>query len=192
MYPKKLENLLLKVQKPGRYTGGELNSVVKDKNKVDIRYAFCFPDTYEIGMSHLGMKILYSLVNARDDAWCERVFAPWVDMEAVLRENGILLYALESGDPLTEFDLIGFTLQYELSYTNMLNMLDLAGIPVRAKDRTSLAPIVVAGGACVCNAEPIAEFIDIALPGDGEEVTAELIDLLKEYKKKGATKQEFL
>lgn len=192
MYPKKLENLLLKVQKPGRYTGGELNSVVKDKNKVDIRYAFCFPDTYEIGMSHLGMKILYSLVNARDDAWCERVFAPWVDMEAILRENGIPLYALESGDPLTEFDLIGFTLQYELSYTNMLNMLDLAGIPVRAKDRTSLAPIVVAGGACVCNAEPIAEFIDIALPGDGEEVTAELIDLLKEYKKKGATKQEFL
>lgn len=192
MYPKKLENLLLKVQKPGRYTGGELNSVVKDKNKVDIRYAFCFPDTYEIGMSHLGMKILYSLVNAREDAWCERVFAPWVDMEQVLRENNIPLYALESGDALTEFDIIGFTLQYELCYTNVLNMLDLAGIPVRAKDRTSLTPIVVAGGACVCNAEPIAEFVDITLPGDGEEVTNELIDLLKEYKLRGATKQEFL
>jgi len=192
MYPKKLENLLLKVQKPGRYTGGELNSVVKDKNKIDIRYAFCFPDTYEIGMSHLGMKILYSLVNAREDAWCERVFAPWVDMEQILRENNIPLYALESGDALTEFDIIGFTLQYELCYTNVLNMLDLAGIPVRAKDRTALTPIVIAGGACVCNAEPIAEFVDITLPGDGEEVTNELIDLLKEYKAKGASKQEFL
>lgn len=192
MYPKKLENLLLKVQKPGRYTGGELNSVVKDKNKIDIRYAFCFPDTYEIGMSHLGMKILYSLVNAREDAWCERVFAPWVDMEQILRENNIPLYALESGEALTEFDIIGFTLQYELCYTNVLNMLDLAGIPVRAKDRTALTPIVIAGGACVCNAEPIAEFVDITLPGDGEEVTNELIDLLKEYKAKGASKQEFL
>ncbi len=192
MYPKKLEKFLLKVQKPGRYTGGELNSVIKDKSVVDIRYAFCFPDTYEIGMSHLGMKILYSLVNAREDAWCERVFAPWVDMEAIMRENSIPLYALESGDPLTEFDLIGFTMQYELSYTNVLNMLDLAGIPVRAKDRTELTPLVIAGGTCVCNAEPMAEFFDITLPGDGEEVTNELIDLLKEYKAKGASKQEFL
>ena len=192
MYPKEIEKFLLKVQKPGRYTGGELNSVVKDKSKVDIRYAFCFPDTYEIGMSHLGMKILYSLVNAREDAWCERVFAPWVDMEEVMRENNIPLYALESGDAIKEFDILGFTMQYELSYTNVLNMLDLAGLPVRAKDRTSLTPIVIAGGACVCNSEPMAEFFDITLPGDGEEVTNELIDLLKEYKAKGASKQEFL
>ena len=192
MYPKEIEKFLLKVQKPGRYTGGELNSIVKDKSKVDIRYAFCFPDTYEIGMSHLGMKILYSLVNAREDAWCERVFAPWVDMEEVMRENKIPLYALESGDAIKDFDILGFTMQYELSYTNVLNMLDLAGLPVRAKDRTSLTPIVIAGGACVCNAEPMAEFFDITLPGDGEEVTNELIDLLKEYKAKGATKQEFL
>ncbi|MBR3817609.1 MAG: TIGR03960 family B12-binding radical SAM protein [Clostridia bacterium] len=192
MYPKEIEKFLLKVQKPGRYTGGELNSVVKDKSKVDIRYAFCFPDTYEIGMSHLGMKILYSLVNAREDAWCERVFAPWVDMEEVMRENNIPLYALESGDAIKDFDVLGFTMQYELSYTNVLNMLDLAGLPVRSKDRTSLTPIVIAGGACVCNSEPIAEFFDITLPGDGEEVTNELIDLLKEYKAKGASKHEFL
>ena len=192
MYPKEIEKFLLGVQKPGRYTGGELNSIVKDKSKIDIRYAFCFPDTYEIGMSHLGMKILYSLVNARDDAWCERVFAPDVDMEQVMRDNGIPLYALESGEAIKDFDLIGFTMQYELSYTNVLNMLDLAGLPVRSRDRKNLTPIVIAGGACVCNAEPMAEFFDITLPGDGEEVTNELIDLLKEYKAKGATKQEFL
>lgn len=192
MYPKEIEKFLLGVQKPGRYTGGELNSIVKDKSKIDIRYAFCFPDTYEIGMSHLGMKILYSLVNARDDAWCERVFAPDVDMEQIMRDNGIPLYALESGEAIKNFDLIGFTMQYELSYTNVLNMLDLAGLPVRSRDRKDLTPIVIAGGACVCNAEPMAEFFDITLPGDGEEVTNELIDLLKEYKAKGATKQEFL
>lgn len=192
MYPKEIEKFLLGVQKPGRYTGGELNSKVKDKSKIDIRYAFCFPDTYEIGMSHLGMKILYSLVNARDDAWCERVFAPDVDMEQVMRDNGIPLYALESGEAIKNFDLIGFTMQYELSYTNVLNMLDLAGLPVRSRDRKDLTPIVIAGGACVCNAEPMAEFFDITLPGDGEEVTNELIDLLKEYKAKDATKQEFL
>lgn len=192
MYPKEIEKFLLGVQKPGRYTGGELNSIVKDKSKIDIRYAFCFPDTYEIGMSHLGMKILYSLVNARDDAWCERVFAPDVDMEQIMRDNGIPLYALESGEAIKDFDLIGFTMQYELSYTNVLNMLDLAGLPVRSRDRKDLTPIVIAGGACVCNAEPMAEFFDITLPGDGEEVTNELIDLLKEYKANGATKQEFL
>lgn len=192
MYPKELEKFLLSVQKPGRYTGGELNSVIKDKSAVDIRYAFCFPDTYEIGMSHLGMKILYSLVNSREDAWCERVFAPWTDMEEIMRKNSIPLYALESGDAIKDFDLIGFTMQYELSYTNVLNMLDLAGLPIRAADRKELAPIVIAGGTCVCNAEPMAEFFDITLPGDGEEVTMELIDLLKEYKKRGASKREFL
>ncbi len=192
MFPEKIEKLLLKVQKPGRYTGGELNSVVKNKNDVDIRFAFCFPDTYEIGMSHLGMKILYSLINSRKDSWCERVFAPWVDMEKEMREADIPLYALESGDPVKDFDIIGFTLMYELGYTNVLNMLDLAGLPVRSADRKELTPIVVAGGTCVCNAEPMADFFDITLPGDGEEVTMELIDLLKEYKKKGASKREFL
>lgn len=192
MYPKELERFLLKTQKPGRYTGGELNSVVKDARSVDIRYAFCFPDLYEIGMSHLGMKILYSLVNAREDAWCERVFAPGADMEKFMRDASVPLYALESGDPVRDFDIIGFTLQYELCYTNVLNMLDLAGLPVRAKDRKELAPIVIAGGACACNAEPAAEFFDATLLGDGEEITNEFIDLLKEYKAKGKSKKEFL
>ena len=192
MYPREIEKYLLKVQKPGRYVGGELNSVVKESGSVDISYAFCFPDTYEIGMSHLGMKILYSLVNARDDARCERVFAPDTDMEEIMRRENIPLWTLESGEPVKDFDIIGFTLQYELCYTNVLNMLDLAGLPVRSADRESLTPLVIAGGTCVCNAEPMADFFDITLPGDGEEVTNELIDLLKEYKAKGATKREFL
>lgn len=192
MLNKTQEMLLRSVQKPARYTGGEVNSVVKDKTRVKCRYAFCFPDSYEIGMSHLGMKILYGLVNARDDAWCERVFAPWEDMETEMRKNKVPLFALESGDALAEFDLIGFTLQYELSYTNILNMLDLAGIPVKSCDRTDLQPIVIAGGPCVCNPEPIADFIDIFLPGEGEEVTNELIDLLIAHKEKRSTKQAFL
>ncbi|MBQ7546918.1 MAG: TIGR03960 family B12-binding radical SAM protein [Clostridia bacterium] len=192
MLDKTKERILAAVQKPGRYTGGELNSVVKDKNAVDLRYAFCFPDTYEIGMSHLGMKILYSLVNAREDAWCERVFAPWTDMEAQMRAHDVPLYALESGDPVREFDLIGFTLQYELSYSNMLNMLDLAGLPVRAADRTDLLPIVAAGGPCVCNAEPVHAFVDLCMLGEGEEVTNDLIDLLIRHKKLGSDKQTFL
>ena len=192
MIPEKAEKVLLKVQKPGRYVGGELNSVMKDKEKVDLRYAFCFPDTYEIGMSHLGMKILYSVVNEREDAWCERVFAPWVDMEQQMRDNDIPLYALESGDPVKDFDMVGFTLQYELSYSNVLNMLDLARIPLYSKDRESLTPLVVAGGPCVCNAEPIADFMDVIMLGEGEETTNELLDLLKYHKKKGSTKHEFL
>ena len=192
MYPEKLEKHLLKVQKPGRYTGGELGSIVKSKDSVDISYAFCFPDTYEIGMSHLGMKILYSLVNSREDARCERVFAPDVDMEEIMRREGIPLYALESGDYVKDFDIVGFTMQYELSYTNVLNMLSLAGLPVRSKDRPSLTPVVIAGGACVCNFEPMAEFVDLTLIGDGEEVTMELIDLLKECKASGKSKAEFL
>lgn len=192
MISKKLEHVLKNVQKPARYTGGELNSIIKDKNKVDLRYAFCFPDTYEIGCSHLGMKILYSLVNKREDAWCERVFCPWIDMEKEMRENDIALYALESGDPLSEFDLIGFTLQYEMSYSNVINMIDLAGLPIRSKDRHDLTPIIIAGGPCVCNAEPVADFVDITLPGEGEEVTNELLDLLKEHKKKGSDKMTFL
>lgn len=192
MLSKRLEKILLSVQKPGRYSGGELNSVIKNKDDIAIRYAFCFPDTYEIGMSHLGMKILYALANAREDTWCERVFAPWVDMEEKMRQEGIPLYGLESGDPIAGFDLIGFTLQYELSYTNVLNMLDLAGLPVRADQRMGLTPIVIGGGPCVCNSEPITEFFDILLPGEGEEVSNDIIDLLKEHKQKGSSKAEFL
>ncbi len=192
MVSKEVEKILPLVQKPGRYTGGELNSVIKDKEKVDLRYAFCFPDSYEIGMSHLGIKILYSAANARDDVWCERVFSPWHDMEKEMRERNIPLFALESGDPLTQFDLIGFTLQYELCYTNVLNVLDLAGIPIRAKDRTDLTPIIVGGGPCACNAEPMADFFDLFMLGDGEEMSNELFDLLIECKKNGSSKQEFL
>lgn len=189
---KRIESLLISVQKPASYTGGEPGSVIKNKDEVDVRFAFCFPDTYEIGMSHLGMKILYSLINSRPDSWCERVFAPQDDMERVLRTNDIPLYALESGDPLTEFDIIGFTLMYELCYTNVLNMLDMAGIPVKSKERTSLSPLIVAGGPCACNAEPMADFIDLFMLGDGEEVMMELIDLYKQFKQKNASKEEFL
>ncbi len=192
MVSKEVQKILPLVQKPGRYTGGELNSVQKDKKDVSLRYAFCFPDSYEIGMSHLGIKILYSLCNERKDVWCERVFAPWHDMEKEMRERNIPLFALESGEPVKDFDMIGFTLQYELSYTNILNMLDLAGLPVRAKDRKGLAPIVVGGGPCACNPEPIADFFDLFMLGDGEEVTNEVIDLLIACKEKGSTKEEFL
>ena len=192
MNEKEFERLLLSVQKPGRYSGGEINSVIKDKKRVDVRFAFCFPDTYEIGMSHLGMKILYSQFNSREDIWCERVFAPWTDFEAKMRENNIPLFALESRDSIKDFDFIGFTLQYELSYTNVLNMLDLAGVPLRSEDRKDLSPLVVAGGPCVCNAEPLADFVDLFFLGEGEEVDLEVIDLYKEFKKNGASKAEFL
>ncbi|MBE6839876.1 MAG: TIGR03960 family B12-binding radical SAM protein [Ruminococcus sp.] len=193
MLKDKIEKYLLSVQKPSRYIGGECGSVIKDKSKVDVRFAFCFPDSYDIGMSHLGMKILYSLINERENYWCERVFAPWEDFEAIMRENDIPLYALESLDPVKEFDFVGFTMQYELSYTNVLNMLDLAGIPVWAKDRgEELSPIVVAGGPCVCNPEPLADFFDIIILGEGEEVNLEIMDLYHEFKRKGAKRSEFL
>ena len=192
MNEKEFERLLLSVQKPGRYSGGEINSVIKDKKQVDVRFAFCFPDTYEIGMSHLGMKILYSQFNSREDIWCERVFAPWVDFEEKMREHNIPLFALESRDSIKDFDFIGFTLQYELSYTNVLNMLDLAGVPLRSEDRKDLSPLVVAGGPCVCNAEPLADFVDLFFLGEGEEVDLEVIDLYKEFKKKGGSKADFL
>ena len=194
MLKNKIEAILPLVQKPARYTGGELNSVVKDKDNVDIRFAFCFPDTYEIGMSHLGMKILYSLINSRDNYWCERVFAPDTDMENIMREKNIPLFGLESRDALTDFDVVGFTLQYELCYTNVLNMLNLAGIPLRSKDRgnTLDLPIIVAGGPCVCNPEPLADFIDVFEIGEGEEMMLEFLDLLNEYKKNGKSRAEFL
>lgn len=193
MLREKIEKHLLSVQKPSRYIGGEVGSIIKDKSKVDVRFAFCFPDTYDIGMSHLGMKILYSLTNMRENYWCERVFAPSEDFETIMRENDIPLYALESLDPIRDFDFIGFTMQYELSYTNVLNMLDLAGIPVFAKDRTEeLTQIVVAGGPCVCNPEPLADFFDLFILGEGEEVNLELMDLYFKMKKQGASRLDFL
>lgn len=189
----KIEKHLLEVQKPSRYIGGEVGSIIKDKSKIDVRFAFCFPDTYDIGMSHIGMKILYSLKNARENFWCERCFAPDVDFEKIMRDNDIPLYALESLDPIKEFDFIGFTMQYELSYTNVLNMLDLAGIPIYAKDRTEeLTQIVVAGGPCVCNPEPLADFFDLFILGEGEEVNLELMDLYNDMKKQGANRLDFL
>lgn len=193
MLREKIEKHLLSVQKPSRYIGGESGSIVKDKSKVDVRFAFCFPDTYEIGMSHLGIKILYSLINERENYWCERVFAPCVDFEEIMRKNDIPLYALESLEPVKDFDFIGFTMQYEMSYTNVLNMLDLAHVPVWAKDRgNDLAPLVVAGGPCVCNPEPLADFFDLFILGEGEEVNLELMDLYNQHKKNGSTRQEFL
>lgn len=188
----KLEPLLLKVQKPARYTGGELNSVMKDKKKVRTRIALCFPDNYEIGMSHLGLKILYSLINEREDCWAERVYAPWIDFEALMRQNNIPLYGLESLDPLTDFDVVGFSLQYELSYTNILNMLDLGGIAPLAAERDNDAPLVIAGGPCAMNPEPLCDFIDLFQIGEGEEVMLEMIDLLQTHKEKGWNKEAFL
>lgn len=188
----KLDRVLLRVQKPARYIGGELNSVIKDAAKVDIRFAFCFPDTYEIGMSHLGMKILYSLLNEREDTWCERVFAPWTDFEEEMEREGIPLYALESLDPLDDFDIIGFTLQYELSFTTILRMLQLGRIPLLASERQGLKNLVVAGGPCACNPEPLADFVDLFMPGEGEEVILELMDCYKASKLAGDSKEEFL
>lgn len=189
---KMLDEFLMKVQKPSRYIGGEVGSVVKDKSKVDIRFAFCFPDTYEIGMSHLGIKILYGLKNSVPNYWCERVFMPLPDMEQEMRSRGIPLYALESLDPIKDFDFIGFTLQYELCYTNVLEMLDLAGLPVLAKDRHELTPIVMAGGPCVCNAEPLADFIDLFAIGEGEEMNLEMMRVMEKCKKEHTSKEEFL
>lgn len=188
----KIEKVLLKTQKPARYIGGEIGSVVKDKSKVDVRFAFCFPDTYDVGMSHLGMKILYGLKNNVPNWWCERVFMPETDFEKHMRDNDIPLYALESLDPIKDFDFIGFTLQYELSYNNVLQMLDLAGLPVLAKDRKELAPIVVGGGPCVCNPEPMADFFDLFILGEGEEVNLQLLSLYEKMKPLNPTKEEFL
>ncbi len=189
---KEIEKILQYVQKPARYSGGELNSVIKDPERVSLRYAFCFPDLYEIGMSHLGMKILYSLVNSREEYWCERVFAPDSDMEEQMRKNNIELFALESEDPIKSFDIVGFTLMYELSYTNVLNMLDLAGIPLKSADRQALTPIICCGGPCACNPEPIADFVDLVFLGDGEESTLQVLDLLNACKKNGESKTDFL
>lgn len=174
-----LERILQKVQKPSRYTGGEWGEIIKDKAEVDFRFAFCFPDTYEIGMSNLGMRILYGALNEEPGVWCERVFAPWGDMEDEMRAAGVPLYALESGDPVRDFDVIAFSLGYEMAYTGVLDMLDLAGLPIRSKDRPGLTPIVMAGGTSCINAEPIADFVDLFLIGEGEELDLEVVRLEK-------------
>ena len=188
----KLKRILPLVQKPARYTGGEYNQIVKSKDEVDVRFAFCFPDTYEIGMSNLGMRILYGLLNELPNVWCERVFAPWIDMEQQMRDNDIPLYALESGDPVKDFDIIAFSIGYEMAYTNILNMLDLAGIPLHAADRHGLKNMVMAGGTCTYNAEPLADFIDLVFLGEGEELDVEVCQLYAEAKKADWSKEQFL
>ena len=187
-----LHRILPQVQKPARYVGGEYNQIVKDKKNVDVRVAFCFPDTYEIGMSNIGMRILYGLMNEMPGVWCERVFAPWGDMEAEMRKYAIPLYALESHDPVKAFDLIAFTIGYEMSYTNILNMLELSCVPLLAREREGLENIVFAGGVCAVNPEPLTDFIDFFSLGEGEEITKEIIDCYRQAKKDGCTKQEFL
>lgn len=188
----KLERILKRVQKPARYTGGEFRQVVKDKSNVDTRIALCFPDTYEIGMSNLGIRILYGLANQTEGVWCERVFAPWGDMETELRKADLKLYGLESGDEINDFDMIAFSLGYEMAYTNVLNMLDLAGLPVRSEDRQDLSPLIIAGGTCAYNPEPMADFIDLFIIGEGEEVNGEVIEEYRRAKRAGTSKAEFL
>ena len=189
---KKLERILPRVQKPARYVGGEYNAVIKDKAQVDTRIAFCFPDTYEIGMSNLGMRILYGVMNQMEGVWCERVFAPWGDMEEEMRQAGIPLFGLESGDPITNFDIVAFSVGYEMAFTAILNMLDLAGIPLRSAQRDGLTPLVIAGGTAMYNAEPIADFIDLVSLGEGEDITVELVELHRRARREGWSKAEFL
>ncbi len=186
------DEILASVEKPSRYIGNEWNSVHKSIESIKIRFAFCFPDVYEVGMSHLGIKILYHLLNQRVDTYCERVFAPWVDMEAKLRERGIPLFALESQSPLKDFDFLGFTLQYEMSYTNVINTLDLAGIPLYSEERTKQHPFICAGGPCAYNPEPLAEFIDFFVVGEGEEVINDILDVYNIWKAAGMPREDFL
>ena len=188
----RIDALLRQVQRPARYVGGEYNQIIKDKKDVEVRFALCFPDTYEIGMSNLGMKILYGVINEMPGVWCERVFAPWGDMAQRLKQENIPLWALESGDPLGDFDMIGFSLGYEMSYTTVLDMLHMGGIPLRASEREGLAPLVTAGGQCVCNIEPMADFFDLCFLGEGEELDPEVIALYQTAKREGWSKPEFL
>lgn len=189
---KRLERILPKVQKPARYTGGEYNQIIKNKDEVELRLAFCFPDTYEIGMSNLGMGILYSTMNELPYVWCERVYAPWGDMYEQMKQNGVALYALESGDPISEHDVLAFSIGYEMAYSTVLDMMDMAGIPIHSTDRKTLLPLVIAGGTAALNPEPMADFIDIFLLGEGEEMNNELLALLRTAKAEGWSKQEFL
>ena len=186
------DEILMKIEKPARYIGGEVNSVYKDKESVDIRFALCFPDVYEIGMSHLGMKILYDMFNRRDDVWCERVFSPWIDLDKMMKEEKIPLFALESQEPVRDFDFLGITIQYEMCYTNILQILELSGIPFDATDRTWEDPIVIGGGPCVYNPEPLADFFDLFYIGEGETVYDRLFDVYKEIRRRGGSRKEFL
>ena len=186
------DEILMKIEKPARYIGGEVNSVMKDPEKVDIRFAMCFPDVYEIGMSHLGIQILYDMFNRREDVWCERVYSPWLDLDRVMREEKIPLFALESQDPVKNFDFLGITIQFEMCYTNILQILDLSGIPLHAADRTEEDPFVIGGGPCTYNPEPLADFFDIFYIGEGETVYDELLDVYKEWKKSGESREQFL
>ena len=189
---KRLERILPRVQKPARYTGGEYNQIIKDRDEVELRVAFCFPDTYEIGMSNLGLKILYKTMNSLPFVWCERAFAPWGDMYGEMKKAGIPLYALESGDSLEAFDVLAFSIGYEMAYTTVLDMLDMAGIPLRSAERPGLLPIVFAGGSACVNAEPMAEFMDLFVIGEGEEMNNELLTLLRQAKAEGWDKPRFL
>ncbi len=186
-----IDEILMQVEKPARYIGNEINMVVKDPKDVDIRFAFCFPDSYEVGMSYVGLQILYFFMNRRDDLYCERVFAPWHDMEAKMRENNIELFTLETGTSVRNFDFVGFTLQYEMTYTNIINMLNLGNIPIWSKDRTEDDPIIIAGGPCAYNPEPLADIVDIFYIGEGEVKYDEFFYLYKEIKKQGGTKEDF-
>lgn len=186
------DEVLLKIDKPARYIGNEVNMVVKDHNNIDIRFCMCFPDVYEVGMSHLGMQILYDMLNQREDTYCERVYSPWVDLDKIMREENIPLFALESQDPIKNFDFLGITLQYEMCYTNILQVLDLSGIPIYAKDRTEEDPFVIGGGPCSYNPEPIADFFDFFYIGEGETVYNQLLDVYKEHKVLNGTRKEFL
>ena len=186
------DEILMKIEKPARYIGGEVNSVMKDPEMVDIRFAMCFPDVYEIGMSHLGIQILYDMFNRREDVWCERVYSPWLDLDRVMREEKIPLFALESQDPVKNFDFLGITIQFEMCYTNILQILDLSGIPLHAADRTEEDPFVIGGGPCTYNPEPLADFFDIFYIGEGETVYDELLDVYKEWKKSGESREQFL
>ena len=189
---KRLERILPRVQKPARYVGGEYNAVIKDKAEVDTRIAFCFPDTYEIGMSNLGMRILYGVMNNMPGVWCERVFAPWGDMEEEMRKADMPLFALESGDPITDFDIVAFSVGYEMAFPAILNMLDLARIPLHASERKELTPLVIAGGTAMYNAEPIADFVDLVSLGEGEDLTEEIVELHRKARREGWSKDAFL
>ena len=184
------DEILLTVEKPARYIGGEVNSIMKDAEKVDIRFAMCFPDVYEIGMSHLGIQIIYDMLNKFEDVWCERVYSPWVDLDAIMRKEHIPLFALESQDSVKGFDFLGITIQYEMCYTNILQVLDLAGIPLLSKDRTKDDPIVIGGGPCTYNPEPISDFFDLFYIGEAETRYRELLDLYKACKKDGVPREE--
>ena len=185
------DDILLQIENPARYIGGEVNSVMKDP-KEKIRFCMCFPDVYEIGMSHLGMQILYHMFNEREDTWCERVFSPWTDLDKVIREEQIPLFALESQDPIKDFDFLGITIQYEMCYTNILQILDLSQMPLRAKDRGEKYPIVIGGGPCAYNPEPLAPFFDLFYIGEGETVYDDLLEAYKANQTAGGSKLDFL